>query len=317
MRDLIVATGCSFTDPKFKAVNVPDNMPEHLRGGWKMWPEIFKDKISEEDNIKYKLINTAVSGASMQYCFESLLEFYHKEKDKIKFMLWGGTEFLRVPHYSRIGNGNGNLKWFCDPFSFKPHIDPNIRKNNKVGQRAFAKKISEIKSFGPYLLEVVNDLKYSSTMQKIVRRQMDQILTILELCDKAGIIFLYNQILPPLLTPSAMTEYNGIPFKITYAKQTKLMAQASIKNFKRLCDSKNIHGWMSDAFGGTVIRNWQLYNHEYMIDRNKEYPNWDGHPTAEGQIRLGNEVWDTYNNIKKGLSLNRRKIVWKRFNKGL
>ena len=41
-----------------------------------------------------------------------------------------------------------------------------------------------------------------------------------------------------------MTEYNGIPFKITYEKQTKFMAQASIKNFKRLCDSKNIHGWI-------------------------------------------------------------------------
>ena len=70
MRDVILALGCSFTDPNFRAGNVPSEFPEHLRGGWKMWPEIFTDRLSERDGKKYKL-SYKQSRAYTDYLFES------------------------------------------------------------------------------------------------------------------------------------------------------------------------------------------------------------------------------------------------------
>ena len=48
-------------------------MPDHLRGGWKMWPEVFKDLLEKRDNHKYELVKLGQSGCGLDYCFDNLI----------------------------------------------------------------------------------------------------------------------------------------------------------------------------------------------------------------------------------------------------
>ena len=63
-----MALGCSFTDPNYHCDDPSaKHLPENLKGGWPMWPEIFTERLSKKDNVEYTLINRGQSGSSMEY----------------------------------------------------------------------------------------------------------------------------------------------------------------------------------------------------------------------------------------------------------
>ena len=331
MRDLIVATGCSFTNEKFRATSVPEDFPEHLRGGWKMWPEVFKDNLSKADNYKYELINTAESGVGLEYAFDSLIELFHANKDRLKVMLWGGTDWLRVPHFTRRKHGWGNIRYFQDDANV--HIPKEWEKKDNIQKEAqlnihvnntspwqkldngkvkvklaeelkkysddFVQKIKSQENFGPYLLEVARDLKNTAILHHIAKRCMNRILTLKELCEKEGITFIYMTLLPPLYTGAPMTNIDGIDYAINQEKEIKIMSDACIESFKKMCDSKNIWGFDNKSLR-VGIRPWSQFNMHNLISSNKEHFNWDGHPNEQGQKKLGNQVFDLYNEIVNG-----------------
>ena len=84
MRDTILALGCSFTDPNFKAGNVPADFPNHLKGGWKVWPEIFRDRLSERDGVEYKVMNIGKSGSGMDWHANAFFQHWTDYKKDIK-----------------------------------------------------------------------------------------------------------------------------------------------------------------------------------------------------------------------------------------
>ena len=54
-KKIILATGCSFTDPNFKSMF--KHLPDEQRSGWPLWPELLRRKIEKETGESYELIN--------------------------------------------------------------------------------------------------------------------------------------------------------------------------------------------------------------------------------------------------------------------
>ena len=88
-KPIILATGCSFTDPKFCSRH--KHLPDEKRGGWPMWPELIKEKIEKETGISYDLINLARSGGSQDWVFNTCLDTLSGYDGRIKIVLVGGT----------------------------------------------------------------------------------------------------------------------------------------------------------------------------------------------------------------------------------
>ena len=70
-KNIILAAGCSFTDPNFKSL--VKHLPHNERGGWPMWPELLQREIEKETGESYKLINLARSGASNDVIFKKFI----------------------------------------------------------------------------------------------------------------------------------------------------------------------------------------------------------------------------------------------------
>ena len=63
-KNVLLASGCSYTDPTFMSND--KNIPEDERGPWPMWPEI----LGKRHNMS--VINKGLDGADNKYIFDSI-----------------------------------------------------------------------------------------------------------------------------------------------------------------------------------------------------------------------------------------------------
>ena len=89
MRDTIIFSGCSLTDPDFT-----HNDPTYKRD-YKMWPIVFNELLGN----KYKIVNKAKGGAGNQFIYQSILEGINEVgEDRVKAIipLWSGFDRTSV-----------------------------------------------------------------------------------------------------------------------------------------------------------------------------------------------------------------------------
>ena len=280
MRNIILALGCSFTDQHFIANNVPKEFPKHLKGGWKMWPEIFKDRLSERDGKKYKLINVGRSGTSMQYSFRMFFEQWSTKKEFLKVVLWGGTQWSRLEHETRDFNASIN------------HFDDN---RNKYMNHKKDDSYLKLNGMYEYVKFLAQDTKSDNSYMKNLSLTLNKLVAVRDLCRAYEVDFIFYPLLNPF-TAGTYNEVGGRKYKMTSEKSLDLMLKASPAAYDDIVNSANFigasvfgHGWVHWS------RKYSKYK-KYEIADDLYHTNSDRHPNAEGQITIANEFWERYEN---------------------
>ncbi len=291
MRNTILALGCSYTDPNYRAYHsfIPADFPEHLKGGWKMWPEVFRDKLSERDGVEYKLINAGKSASGMDYQANEFFQHWVDYKNDLKIVLWGGTSWHRLYHITN--KQRYSITDLADPK--KPHI----KKENYLNKR-----IERMKADGmyEYAKSVALTLNSHEARKEIVRKYISMLVGIKDLCESNNVDFMFYQLLEPMTTSTFHTinedfikeysEYNA-KFPINQINQLDLFRECK-RAWKELCNSKYIIGLNESS----LISAWstQYKKEKYTIADNDTYPNNDSHPNELGQVHIGEIFWNHY-----------------------
>ena len=282
MRDIVLALGCSFTDANFRADNVPSEFPEHLRGGWKMWPEIFTDRLSERDGKKYKLVNLGKSGTGMHYSYRKFLEQWTVKKEFLKVVLWGGTQWSRIEHETR--RINSSVNWFDDN-RINFHEDGNYHEEN----------MNRLKLNGlyEYVKFLAGDTKSDKSYMKNLSLNLNRLVAVRDLCQAYEVDFIFYPLLNPFTT-GTYEKVGGRKYRMTLEKSLDLMLKAAPDAYNDIVNSKNFigasifsHGWVHWTSKYRKYKKYQIGDDPYNTNRDK-------HPNAEGQITIANEFWERY-----------------------
>ena len=174
MRDMVLALGCSFTDPLF--ISGAD-IHHHLRAGWKMWPKIFTDKLSKRDGIEYELVNRGKSGAGQDWCATEFFEEWMNNKKRLKVVLWGGTSWYRMMHITN------KARFGATDFS-----DPKWYNEDELKSR-----LERMKTDGmyEYVKSVALSLRNRGSLLRIARKNINLLLSIKDMCETKDIDFMY------------------------------------------------------------------------------------------------------------------------------
>ena len=278
MRDTILALGCSFTDEKFRAANVPDDFPEHLKGGWKVWPEVFRDRLSERDGVEYKVMNIGKSGSGMDWHANEFFQHWTDYKNDIKIVLWGGSSWYRFYHMTTK-----------ERFAATDLSDPKFYNSP---EEAINKRIDRMKKCGmyEYTKSVAFSLNSHKAREEIAKKYMSMVVGIKDLCESTGVDFMLYQLLEPMTAPS-FNHIGASKDSINRAVQLNLFREC--KNaWEQLCNSKHIIGWNRSDF----VEAWatKYKNRPYLIEDNIDFPNNDSHPNEAGQVHIAEIFWNNY-----------------------
>ena len=294
-KNIIIALGCSMTEEDyFLHHNHAGDMPDHFRGGWKMWPEVFKDMSEEKDKREYELVNLGQSGCGMDYCFDNLIEIWPKLRKRIKFVLWGGTEFSRFDHlvedYGMVPSSRSDI-------NYKNLSSQPGDTNNRV-----IKTSEEIKFFGG--LEYVDYINRSwGDKTKCIKRMSDifrKITFVEDLCKLNDSKFLYYPLLQMFVGKSYYV--TGGTTEPGNKKQTEWLNELTYIN--DISKNKKRHKHYVDFKSGILGVTWSSWHNRLFPRRNftiplitrerLEWPNTDGHPTEHGQKDIANKFWSWY-----------------------
>ena len=277
MRDVILSLGCSYTTAGFvSSQSSLKDAPASVKGPWKMWPQIFTERLSERDQFKYTLINTGKSGSGMDFAGEKFFENWIKYKDRLKVVLWGGTGYFR---FQSLHNGNINiqLQHFSDD-----------KLGNDRSYFAFFKK-GEL----GYIEALASRTKDDALYLRQVKINHERLVCIKDLCESNDVHFIYY----PLLAPFAggtYSKFGGREHGITRGETMNYLYEGSPKAWESISKDRNFIGISSFGFAWD---NWQHLFRNYknhLINHNKEYPTTDSHPNSEGQKLIANEFWKHY-----------------------
>lgn len=91
MKKILIASGCSYTDPNFKS-----NYHKDLDCSWPMWPEIVAEKLDME------CINIGQSGQGQEYIYSSLIDYIismpEKDYNRIGLIIPAWTRSQRLDY---------------------------------------------------------------------------------------------------------------------------------------------------------------------------------------------------------------------------
>ena len=278
MKNMILALGCSFTDKNFKSSMLPANYPNEIKSGWPMWPQIFTERLIERDQKDYELRNVAKSGASMDYCVEKFFENWIVYKDRLKVVLWGGTNYFRLENFA---------------------TGEKIMINQFSDESKAKKTITDA-----YLL----DLARRTTSKQIYIRQAkinhERIVSIRDLCEGYNVDFLYYPLVPPFAEGKSYKKVGGRKYPIKRHEELNYLAKASPEAWRIITRDKNFLGTKNETYNlflpsGFDWINWTMTcSHKIktnaLIRHNKEWPNDDGHPSATGQKMIAEKYWNHY-----------------------
>ena len=293
-KKIILATGCSFTDPNFKSML--KHLPDEQRSGWPLWPELLQRKIEKETGESYELINLARSGAGNDWVFDRCLDAISEHGNKIKIVLVGGTQWQRTQITATGVNAN-------------PQIALKLRGEGK-GDSFEAKNQTE--DWQKWHNESVVQMwsKYSNefAMKNVIYHNVRIMWTLLNICNNNNIKFIWNQLLAPIsyighwrklleeaaVIPIEDMNINDQAFQEPFFSDTILKSPYAKQLVKH---KKQFYGftWSHGKF-------WNLFDSRESpliilppatIDGKQQQ---DLHPNKLGQESIAEEMWKVYGN---------------------
>ena len=190
-KPIIISLGCSFSDATFKSHLT--NIPEEERGGWPIWSDHIKNKLEIQHKTKYWIIHFGKSGSGNEYALKHITECFAKYKDRIKFVLWGGTEFHRYHH--ELSGRNFNLTG--DIRAYPSHATVRARKflDHEPHWGNSHQKMQEANVY-----MAINYAGHKSGVERLIHHGLQLYWTALMLCQKYNATLLMTQLLSPIYT---------------------------------------------------------------------------------------------------------------------
>lgn len=297
---IILAVGCSYTDPRFRSQC--QGLSNEERGGWPMWPEIFKNKLEKETGKSYRVINLAQSGFGSDALFRKIITGLAEYGDRVEIILWGGTQFHRrlEPIYMRPYNSMA--------YSFMKTV---YRGTNNQPDNSW--------------LNFCEYAKYGTVEQEFTQRGMQNAMdahlylfwTLLNICNSKKIKLLYYQLLAPFPAykwicgvveswkqpTERIKEYvcktawqNDYMLQTDFAKYI-VKNKKSFLGFQMFGEESWDHQSLEeqDKFRIRTLRKLDDETKASWDRHNPTNPKRvDGHPNAIGQKDIANKVWNHY-----------------------
>ncbi len=294
-KNIIISLGCSMTEEGyFLHHDHAGDMPDHFRGGWKMWPEVFKDLLEERDNHKYELVNLGQSGCGMDYCFDNLIEIWPKLKKRIKFVLWGGTEFSRFDHlvedYGMVPSSRADINYVnlsSRPGDTNNRIIKTSEQFKKYGSLEYVDYVNQSWGYKTKCIKRMNDIFRKITFTE-------------DLCKLNNSEFLYYPLLQMFVGKSYYI--TGGTIEPGIKKQIEWLNELTYIN--DISKNKERHKHYVDFKSGILGVTWNTWHNDLQLRRTStiplitrqrtEWPNTDGHPTEHGQVDIANKIWSWY-----------------------
>ena len=241
MRNIILSLGCSYTADGFSSLRSElKDAPASVKGPWKMWPQIFKDKLSERDRSPYRLINDGRSGSSMDWAAEKFFENWIKYKDSLKVVLWAGTSYLRFQHFATDEvNGSFNLNNYKDN---QFHYSEEVKFGEFIGTRnrfaSMADSFNGMAEYGCYLASTTKDDAIYVRQAKI---NHERLVCIKDLCESYNVHFIYY----PMFSPFGGGTYSKLGGRtqgLTRGETMNYLYTGSYSAWEDMSASKNFIG---------------------------------------------------------------------------
>ena len=218
MRDTILSLGCSYTDTNFKARGrLLKDVPASVTGGWPMWPQIFTERLSERDQVQYKLVNAGKAGTSMDFATEKFFENWLKYKDRLKVVLWGGTSYFRLEHFA---NGKKMaVNHFQDGRQYDSvGINPNYEKVDAT--------IREL-GCSDYLKNLAMRTKDKEMYLRQAKVNHERIVAIRDLCESNDVHFIFYPLIAPF-TGGTYSEFGGRTRPLTRGEELNYISRIQL-----------------------------------------------------------------------------------------
>lgn len=314
-KPIIISAGCSFTDRFFKSMI--ETLPEEKRGGWLIWTDYFKDKLEKQHNEKYEIIHTGSSGAGQDFALDKIVKNIVVHKDKIKFVLWGGTgweRWMEPISHTRI-NPTSSVK------TSRPMVNNkgvNIPKeNDPFDERGLLNDAATAVVFKYYCRK--------HGRKNVIDRSFRQLWTVFKLCEQYNITLIYYQLLNPMqdMDNNMIGEFKklldeedelklGIDFnanakwEMSEAAVTSPWFKDLLKNKKHFYGLKYLDpmakhwGWEAKSAGVHDELVVAPFIETSMKLNEMERDDWgqpvgvDLHPNAEGQKDIAERIWKHY-----------------------
>ena len=280
-KKLLIAGGCSYTDPGFYAQD--DSLPEEKRHGWPMWPALLADELS------LKCINTGKGGVGNLKIYKKVLEAMNQNEGKVDTVavLWSGWD---------------RSAWFFDKniqysLAFRGYASPAERPKLNLGDQSF-------EDIGGYA--VLENFVSSRAwhLRGMAKSMVDQSLLLMsslaEICEARGIKYIFYQGVDPL-------DYGGLNMgkDAIYSAHENLELENLLSYIKSSSASKYLEKKKKHVIGWPFME--VAGGHFYDAERlgiwrgGQEQRNYisevDKHPDAEGQRELYRIFYERYHEL--------------------
>jgi hypothetical protein len=183
-KPIIISAGCSFTDPNFWSHCA--HLPDEKRGGWPIWTDHFKNKLEKHHKQKYSIIHTGISGGTQDRAVDEILKLIGSHQDRIKYVLWGGSDFARWMDMYSLTRINPMVKL---------RRTGRIEKEDMLSTDPFD-YATQFENLGSALL--LRWLTHKNGRTNVLGTQQRRLWTVFKLCEQYNITLLYYQLLEPL-----------------------------------------------------------------------------------------------------------------------
>lgn len=280
-KKLLVAGGCSYTDPKFYSPD--DSLPEEKRHGWPMWPELLAKKVG------LKCINTGAGGDGNLSIYKKVLDTINKNEGRVDTVavLWSGWDRSAIFF-------NRNIQY---AIIFRGYASEEERFKLNLGDQRF-------ENIGGYTLleKFVSSPSWNARgmAKDMVHESLLLMASLAEICTARGIKYIFYQGVDPL-------DYGGINIgKDAICPTHQDIEPENILNYIRFSSAskyleknkKNIIGWpFLDLAGGHFYDAERLGIWRGGRDQRNYVSELDKHPNAAGQQELYEIFYERYNEL--------------------
>ena len=284
-KKILIAGGCSYTDPNFTSLDT--SLEENEKSGWPMWPEYLGN------HLQLKTINTGLSGASNETILHRVMEqilIYNEKVDTVAVM-WSASDRRRL--FAKY-----NLNPISEAYTLSSESNNPLLWLNNIGLQDFSKNFFKSK----YFYQVRSNF-IKSAMEDSLRNYY----MLADYCSKNKIKFIFVNALVPfhydifnILENSGFMQYpdntkNINPEWVVHTFYNNLFFNRFDSEYK-----KHFLGWPIFAdIGGGYVSQWldekpsPYFNKyaNYRISKN------DTHPNAMGQISVSKMIIEKYEEL--------------------
>jgi hypothetical protein len=224
-------------------------------GHHSMWPEIFAHKLGLD------AVNHGKGGMGNDYILNRSAEYILDNHDDIELVVIGWSQATRFEIY--------------DSYHFNPAVwlEGDSSDWDTKPRNSGYTWMDQPYDFSKHLVKWMAD---HNGFEGIYETYVRQIYTLQRLCESLGLKYIFFSALQPIT-------WRQIKILVPNVNMQKSLNHfINIKNFTKI---KNFKGWPADEnLGGTDSLTY--LNEDQLLP--------DGHPSAEGQIAIANQVYNFY-----------------------